>query len=258
MSKKSFLSGLLLLMLLNAGCSSSNPEAVSLYAGAGLRDAVEALRTAFTQQTGIAVDVDYAGSGVVLARVQNDPATDLFMPADVWYVDQLQERSGLVAESVPVARLIPVLIVAKGNPKNITRLSDLIRPEIKTALGNPKACQIGRLSRLMLDRAGLNWDQVADEESLTVNELAIWVKMNAVDAAVVWGSTAATVADSVDALTLNAEADEISMVNCALMKTSPNPEAARAFIQFMAGPDGQNIFKQTGFAGVRDFLPANE
>ncbi|VGO21857.1 Putative binding protein [Pontiella sulfatireligans] len=236
--------------MLCAGCGSQKPEAVSLYAGAGLRDAVEALRAEFTRQTGTDVEVDYAGSGVVLARVQRDPAADLFLPGDVWYVDRLNELTGLVEESVPVARLIPVLIVAKGNPKNIEGLTDLIRPGIKTGLGNPKACQVGRLCALMLDRAGLAWDQVVDEESLTVNELAVWVKMNAVDAAVVWDSTAATVIDSVDVLRLDPTAEEVSMVACALMKTAPQSVAARAFIQFMAGPEGQQIFEQAGFAGV--------
>ena len=38
------------------------------------------------------------------------------------------------------------------------------------------------------------------------------------------------------------------MVDCALMKSTPNPEAARAFLEFLAGPEGQEIFKQTGFS----------
>ncbi len=248
LSKTVFFVGLLMLSM---GCDSSKSEAVSLYAGAGLRDAVEALRTEFTRQKGVKVDVDYAGSGVVLARVQADPMADLFLPADVWYIDRLREKTNQVETSVPVARLVPVLIVAKGNPKRVFTLSDLTRPEIKTALGNPKACQIGRLCKRMLDRTGLSWERVADEESLTVNELAIWVKMDAVDAAVVWDSTAATVSDRVDVLTLDAKPDEISMVNCALMKSAPNPKAAREFIEFMAGPEGQKIFEQTGFTGVQ-------
>ncbi len=256
MSKKMILGGFLMLAMLGSGCGSSKTESVSLYAGAGLRDAVEALRAEFARQTGVQVEVDYAGSGVVLARVQQDLSADLFMPADVWYVDRLQEKAGSVATSVPVARLIPVLIVAKGNPKGITGLADLTRPEIKTAFGNPKACQIGRLSKLMIDRAGLAWDRVVDEESLTVNELAVWVKMNAVDAALVWDSTAATVSDRVEVLTLGAKSDEVSMVDCALMKSAPNSEAARAFIEFLAGSKGQEIFNQTGFAGVKDFLPS--
>jgi molybdate transport system substrate-binding protein len=236
--------------MLYSGCRSKKPETVSLYAGAGLRDAVEALRAEYTRQTGTEVDVDYAGSGVVLARIQQDSHADLFMPGDVWYVDRLDELTGTVEASVPVARLIPVLIVTKGNPKNITGLADLTRSDIKTGLGNPTACQIGRLCSLMLDRAGLGWEQVADEESLTVNELATWVKMNAVDAAVVWDSTAAAVADSVDILPLDVKPDEVSMVACALIMTSAHPTAARAFMQFMAGPEGQLIFEQTGFAGV--------
>jgi molybdate transport system substrate-binding protein len=239
-----------LIALICAGCGSKQPESVSLYAAAGMRDAVEALRTEFTLQTGTEISVDYAGSGVVLARVQRDPQADLFLPADTWYVDRLAEQTDLVAESTSIARLIPVLIVAKGNPKNIQGLADLKRPEIKTALGNPTACQVGRICKRLLDRADLEWDQVADEESLTVNELAIWVKMRAADAAIVWDSTAATVADSVETLPLNPEPDELSTVACVLIKTAPHPKAARAFIEFMAGPEGQRIIEATGFAGA--------
>ena len=242
--------GLSLLLMLSTGCGSSRSDTISLYAGAGLRDAVELLRAEFKQNTGVEVVVDYAGSGVVLARVQRDPQADLFMPADVWYVDKLQKETGLVQESIPVTQLTPVLIVFKGNPKGVLTLNDLIRPDVKTAFGNPKACQIGRLSKVMVDRAGLNWDQVSDEESLTVNELAIWVKMKAVDAALVWGSTAVTVADSVEVIALDAAPDAVSRVDCALITTSPNPDSARSFIQFMVSPEGQALLEQAGFSGV--------
>ena len=242
----------LLVTLFMTGCGSPPSKTVTLYAGAGLRDAVELLRSAFTQKTGVTVEVDYAGSGVVLARVQRDPQADLFMPADVWYINKLQAETGLVQESAPVTRLIPVLIVFKKNPKQIVTLADLTRPEVKTALGNPKACQIGRLSKQMMDRAGLEWDQVSDEESLTVNELAIWVKMKAVDAALVWGSTAVTVADHVDVITLDAMPDEVSRVDCALMTTAPNAATAREFMDFMTGPEGQALFEQAGFSGMSE------
>jgi len=242
--------GLLALVVLCAGCRMQKPDSISLYAAAGLRDAVEALREAFSEQTGINVDVDYAGSGVVLARVQRDSAADLFLPGDIWYVDRLNASSGLVEESSPVTRLVPVLIVSKGNPKHIAELNDLLNAEIKTAMGNPKACQIGRICERMLARNELAWSQVVDEESLTVNELAVWVTMNAVDAAVVWDATAASVIESVEVIPLVPRADEVSMVSCALMKTAPHPGMARTFIQFMTGPAGQRIIEQAGFAGI--------
>lgn len=237
----------LLFVLFTVSCHSKEPEAVRLYAGAGLRDAVEALRAEFEERTGTTVDVDYAGSGVVLARVQDDPQADLFMPGDVWYVDRLNELTGLVQESTPVARLIPVLIVAEGNPKKITGLDGLMRLDVRAALGSPKACQIGRLSQRILDRAGLKWDQVADKESLTVNELVVWVKMNAVDAAIVWDSTAAAAADQLDIISLDLQPSGISSVACALLKSSTNPKAAHAFVRFMAGAEGQQIFEENGF-----------
>lgn len=257
--KSVFLSAVICIAMGLSGCGSQHAEPLRFYAGAGLRNAVEDLCGAFEQKTGIAVDVDYAGSGVILARVQEDPEADLFMPGDVWYVERLNELTGSVEEAIPVARLIPVLIVAKGNPKKITGLEDLARPDIKAALGSPKACQIGRLCERILQRTGLDWPAIADQESLTVNELAVWVKMNAADVAIVWDSTAASVAENVEVMALDLKPDEISSVVCAQISTSARPEEARAFMRFMAGPEGQRIFRANGFSGKDDYgLQNNE
>lgn len=252
-SKQTLKTGLLLITgLLLCSCSKPQAPHLQMYAGAGLRTALETLCSEFEAATGTAVDVDYAGSGLILARVQNDPQADLFLPADIWYVNRLNELAGSVEKTVPAARLIPVLIVAKGNPKRIAGLQDLLRPDLRTALGNPKACQVGRITALILERTGLDWDQVADKESLTVNELAVWVKMNAVDAAVVWNATAAAVADSVDCVQIKTDPTDLSSVAGVRLSTSQNPEMADAFLQFMAGPEGQAIWKQYGYLGAAE------
>ncbi|MBT3194045.1 MAG: solute-binding protein [Verrucomicrobia bacterium] len=237
-------------LLLFAGCGVRQTPLVTLYAGAGLRPAVESIRVVFEARTGIALEVDYAGSGVILARVQDDPLADLFLPGDAWYVERLQALNGSVVETVSVARLIPVLAVAPGNPKCIRGLRDLSRPDVTAALGHPKACQIGRTARGMLGRVGLDWDAVADKESLTVNELVTWVKMNDVDVALVWDSTARAVGDSVDLVPVSLQAGEISPVTCALLSTSRDRSVAQSFMHFMAGEEGQRLLRENGYSGV--------
>ncbi|MCK5919725.1 MAG: substrate-binding domain-containing protein, partial [Methylococcales bacterium] len=115
-----------LVFALAFGCGKKPKQtSIRLYAGAGMRHAVEALSMAFEQQSGIAVEADYAGSGTLVTRAMGDPSADLFMPGDVWYVDRLHEKTGNIEEKLTVSYFVPTLIVAKGNPFGIRCVGDL-------------------------------------------------------------------------------------------------------------------------------------
>ena len=219
-----------------------------LYAGAGLRRAVDELASEFETRTGIRVDPDYGGSGLILSRVRDDQAADLFMPGDVWYVDRLEKFApGRVVGRATVAYFVPTIIVAKGNPKGIKSLVDLGRSDIHLALGKTDACQVGRVSARILKGAGLDPAELKTQESLTVNELGVWVKMKTVDAAIVWDAIAANIADDVDKVAIPPEKNIISEVVLARLSGSARPEKAESFIKFVSGPDGQRILKEKGF-----------
>lgn len=246
--KRGIFTGCLLVGVLLSGCGKTETSVrLRLYAGGGMRRAVEALSVSFHKQTGIVVDADYAGSGMLITRAQGDSAADLFMPGDVWYVDQLNEKTGNIEECITVSYFVPIIIVPKGNPKGIKGIEDLNNPALKIGVGKPKACQIGRLTAKILEKAGVTTTKENTLESLTVNELGVWVKMNNVDGAIVWDAIAANIADSVDLIEIPQEINEISTVVCGLMKTSKNKEAAKQFMQFMASPDGQAILKKMGY-----------
>ncbi|MCL5280152.1 MAG: extracellular solute-binding protein [Planctomycetes bacterium] len=250
------LAGVAVLLLLAwlGGCGRP-PEAIHLrlYTGAGLRDAVEALTAAFQQETGVAVDADYAGSGVLISRAKGDPQADLFMPGDVWYVERLAEVTDNVAERVQVSYFVPTIIVAKGNPKKVSSLQDFARPDLKVALGNPQACQIGRLCVKIFAKAGLDSAAWKTKESLTVNELGLWVQMRDVDAAIVWDAIAEGIRDSVDTIEIPAAVNEISTVVCARLKSAPHPKEAQRFLQFLVSPTGQRLLKENGYRTERPY-----
>jgi molybdate transport system substrate-binding protein len=236
------------------GCEQRQ-EAIRLrlYAGAGLRDAVEALAAAFEGETGIAVDVDYAGSGVLITRAKGDPQADLFMPGDVWYVDRLQEITGNVAERTQVSYFVPTIIVAKGNPKNVSSLQDFARADLKVALGNPQACQIGRLCVDIFAKAGLDSAALNAKESFTVNELGLWVQMKDVDAAIVWDAVAQGIRDEVQIIEIPEAVNQISTVVCARLKSAPRPQEAERFLEFLVSPTGRRILNENGYRTERPY-----
>jgi molybdate transport system substrate-binding protein len=233
-----------------AGCGKAmQTEAAPLriYCGAGLRPAMTELIAAFQEKTGIAVEPDYAGSGVILARAREDATADMFMPGDVYYVDRLNELTGHVTSKTTVSWFVPCIIVAKGNPKGITSLKDFYREDVRAAVGKPKACQVGRLTVKLLESAGQDPEALDAKQSLTVNELGVWVKMNDVDAAVVWDAIAANLGDAVDVIEIPKEQNIISHVVVGILSTSPNRARAAEFASFVSGPEGQKILRSCGF-----------
>ncbi len=226
---------------------------IRVYAAAGLRDAVEVLAAAFEQETGVAVDVDYAGSGVLISRAKGDPQADIFMPGDVWYVDRLEEVTGNIAERVQVSYFVPTIIVAKGNPKSVSSLKDFARTDLRVALGNPQACQIGRLCVKIFSNVGLDSSALNAKESFTVNELGLWVQMNDVDAAVVWDAIAEGIRESVDIIEIPEAVNEISTIVGARLKSAPYPKEAQRFLQFLTGPTGQRLLREKGYRTERPY-----
>ncbi len=247
---------MLLLLLAAWLCGCGRPPEYArlrLYAGAGLREAVETLAAAFKDETGIAVDADYAGSGVLISRAKGDPQADLFMPGDVWYVDRLEEVTGNVAERAQIAYFVPMIIVAKGNPKNVSSLRDFARPDLKVALGNPQACQIGRICVDIFANAGLDSTTFNAKESFTVNELGLWVQMKDVDAAIVWDAVAQGIRESVDTIEIPEAVNEVSTVVCARLKSAPHPKEAQRFLQFLVSSAGQRLLRENGYRTERPY-----
>jgi len=237
-----------LAVLSGCGDDDKGKESITLYAGAGLRTAIDELSAAFEAKTGIAVIVDFAGSGMLITRAREDDAVDLFMPGDVWYLDRLQELTGKVASKTDVSWFVPVILVKKGNPKHITTLADFYRDDVRVALGNPKACQVGRITATILKKHGLKREDLGTvKESLTVNELGVWVKMDDVDVTIVWDAIAANTAESTDIVSIPKEKNVISHVVVGLMKTSQKTESAQRFIDFVTSDEGRAILKKRGY-----------
>ena len=224
----------------------AKPAELLLYCGAGIRPPAEELAARFERRTGQHVAIDPAGSEILLSRIRISRLGDLFMPGESYYVDQAQQQN-LVSRRAVACYFIPTILVAKGNPKSVQSLEDLLRPGVKVAIGNPEACAVGLQTRRIWDKNKLSWEDLRKNvvfQSLTVNELGTLVKTGSVDAAIVWDAVAAMYPDSAQAIPIPLERNAISTVEIAVLTTSKSPEAAADFLRFATSADGREIFRK--------------
>jgi ABC-type molybdate transport system substrate-binding protein len=196
------------------------------------------------------VELQYGGSQTLLANAEVSRKGDLYIPADDSYL-QAARKKGLAAESLPLARVEPVLAVAKGNPKGIRDLGDLLKPGVKIAQANPDAAAVGKLVRDALEKRG-QWTALKEKTLVfkpTVNDVANDLKLGTVDAGFVWDATVQQYPEleRVPGVRL----DVTAHISVAVLKSSAAPSSALRFARFLAARDrGQIEFTKSGFVGA--------
>ena len=99
-------------------------EKLTLFCAAGMKGPVADAVEKYKAEYGIDVAVQYAGSGTLFSNIKIVKSGDLYIAADDSYIKMGQDE-GLIAESIPLATIIPVIAVKKGNPQGLTNIEDL-------------------------------------------------------------------------------------------------------------------------------------
>src|SRR6185503_18441130 len=158
----------------------------------------------------------------------------------------------LVADEYPLATMRPVLAVTKGNPKQIQKLDDLFRDDVRVAQAMPDAAAIGKLTRDALSAKG-QWDKLHAKTTVyktTVNEVANDVKVGAVDAGIVFDAVL-HMYDSLEGIALPELADIKAHISLAVLKSSKQSRQANHFARFVAARDkGLVRYREFGFQPV--------
>jgi molybdate transport system substrate-binding protein len=223
------------------------------YCAAGVKPPVLAAAQKYEKEYGVTVQLQYGGSGTLLSNIQVARAGDLYLAADSSYTELAREK-GLIRERLPLAYMHPVIAVAKGNPKNIKSVSDLLREDVRVSLGNPDAASIGRQTKTILTRTG-QWEEILKHVTdhgvfkPTVPEVANDIKIGAVDAGIIWDATANQYPEieAVDVLAFETEKKTITL---AVVADSQKPKEALRFARYLNSTVGNALFREHGYEAV--------
>ncbi len=242
---------LTLITLLLSSYTVSASE-LHLYAGAGLRQPVEAVVKQFEQNTGHNVVIEYGGSGQILTRFNLTKTGDVFLPGSADYVEKLQQE-GQVISSYPLVLHTPVMAVRKASGGQIQTLADLAKSNLKIGMGDPKAIALGKSGEQLLVASG--YEKALKEkvvvQATTIKQLLIYLLNGDVDAAVIGRSDAIKHQDTLILLPSPAGTPE-EVATIAVLKTSSHPDAAKQLAEFFASPQGIKMFTDQGYLPVKN------
>ena len=250
---------LLMIVLLGCGCRDAQqdqqPELVT-YCAASLRDVMDELARMHTERTGRRIITNYASSGSLAQQMLAAPRADLFISANDAWMDRLQEV-GLLAESSRIHLLGNqlVIIAAARSGFSLKSLDELpALPFRHLIMGDPQSVPAGTYARqwLLDQRASERtiWDAVEDRimPAADVRAALAQVEANRETVGIVYKTDYQSRAASLRLLFEPDPAEGVMVLYpAAILATSRQQEAARAWLDFLKSPDAGEVFHRHGF-----------
>lgn len=247
--------------MLKFGGPERPPEGklLTLYCAAGLRFPVEKIAEEYEKKYGVQIELQYGGSNTLLNQLQVNKFSDadLYLAADDFYTDKAHEL-GLAKERMNIAYMRPVIAVAKDN-ESIKSIQDLLKPEVRVAIGDPEAAAVGRAvrKRLKPHKHGDSdlWTALTKNVTEngvfkpTVSEIANDVRIGTVDAAIVWDSTVAMPKYKKDLKGIPVEEldGDPNLITVSVLTSSRVPTTAIRFARYMSASNkGLKTFEEYG------------
>ena len=190
---------------------------------------------------------------------------DIYASVNLGHLKELK-KSNLMSSFMVYMHNELQIIVAKGNPKKVLGIKDLVRADVRTSMPNPVNEGIMQFyARKVLERHGL-WQQIAaGKECVSCDTTATnWftavhhretperIKANISDAGIVWKTEALEALragadiDAVELPEQDSLRNEVSYVIGAL-NNSGHRQASEAFLGFLRSSEGQDAYAKFGF-----------
>ncbi len=227
---------------------------LTVFAAASLKESMDAAAARYTRDTGQPVRVSYAASSVLARQIEQRAPADVFVSADLDWMDWLQQR-GLIDTATRSDLLGNTLVLvapagSRAQPFALGPDSDLL-PLLgargRLALALTASVPAGKYARAAFTRFG-NWDalqpRVAEADS--VRAALQLVARGEAPLGVVYGSDAQAEPRVKLLATFPADSHPPIVYPVARVAASRNPDAA-AFVRWLEGDTAGAIFRAHGF-----------
>ncbi|MCW5773904.1 MAG: molybdate ABC transporter substrate-binding protein [Rhodospirillaceae bacterium] len=243
----------LAIFALAAPAVSAQERGPLVFAAASLKNALDDIAAAWQRESGKRPAVSYAGSSALAKQIAAGAPADLFISADLAWMDFLAKR-GLVAADKRVNLLANrIVLIAPADSKVSVAIGAKL--DLAPALGNGRlamanadAVPAGKYGKAALMALGA-WDGVKDRvaQAQNVRAALLLVARGEAPLGIVYRTDAA-VEPKVKIVALFPEATHPPIVYPAAVLAQAKDPAANAFFAYLRAPAAKAIFERYGFA----------
>jgi molybdate transport system substrate-binding protein len=215
---------------------------ITVLAAASLTDSFNEIGKAFeAANPAVHVKFSYDVSSTLATRANSSAPADVFASADDANMLKVTAAGNAPRPQTFVRNALEI-IVRKGNPKGIQKLVDFNRSNVLymlCAVGVP----CGTYGKQALDRVGVTRAPASYEA--TTKGVVNKVTSGRADAGIVYVTDVKAAA--ADGVAIPEDQDIVATYPIAVLKQSPHPDVARAFVDYVLSPPGQATLAKYGF-----------
>jgi molybdate transport system substrate-binding protein len=221
---------------------------ITVAAASSLRLALPKIAEEFEESTGIKVIISYGSSGMFAQQIENGAPFDLFLSADVAYLERLKRQNLVIGDSIQTYALGRiVLAVNRESGIKAAGLDSLRNPDIRTvAIANHVHAPYGLAAKEALVRSGL-WQELLPKIVFgeNVRQTLQFIQTGNAEAGIVALSIANV--PQVSYFLIDEELHSPIEQALAIVKDAKNKADARAFIAYINSPESHSIMREYGF-----------
>ena len=244
------------------------PVELIVFAAASMTETLTELGNSYMDEhKNVTIQYNFDSSGTLKTQIQEGADCDIFISAGQKQMNQLDKDASadvntegldfvLEGTRFDILENKVALVVPEGNPAGINSYDDLKAKladgSIKMAMGNSDV-PVGQYTQKILAYFGLNEDELAAAGAITygsnVKEVTTQVSEAAVDCGIIYATDAYSAnLKVVDTATKDMCGQVI--YPAAVMKTTKNEEAAKAFLKYLTEDAANKVFEGVGFTPI--------
>lgn len=229
-------------------------DKINVFAAASLKNALDAVNASWTADTQKEAVISYAASSALAKQVQEGAPADVFISADMDWMNKLSEGKFIADGSVVKLLGNDIVLVAPADSKagetKIEKGFDLaaLLGDGKLAMGDVKAVPAGKYGKAALESLGV-WASVEGKVAMAENVRAALKLVSTGEAALgIVYTTDAKADKGVKVLgVFPADSHPEIVYPAGVIAASQNADAAE-FVKYLQGAKAQGIFKDQGFS----------
>lgn len=232
-----------------AGNSENKPEVreITVFAASSLTDVVNELKSSLEKSGEFRVKASFGASSDLARQIMEGAPADVFISADLDWMNKLREKDGIDGKDLVIARNALVCIGPEGGAK-AAKPADLQSVDFKRIAIADENVPAGKYARAALKFYSLH-DQL---KARFVGQKDVRAVLRAVsagecDAGIVYATDAKADTGVRTLFAFEQKSYPFVVYPAAVCAGSRNKQAARAFLEYLAGKKAQAILAARGF-----------